>query len=41
VHRKESFEAIQYIVNEIKKRCPIFGEEVLASGDKKWKENTM
>lgn len=38
-HRKESFAALQYIVDEVKNRCPIFGKEVFSGGYYKWKEN--
>jgi molybdopterin synthase catalytic subunit len=38
-HRKESFAALPYIVDEIKSRCPIFGKEILTNGGHKWKEN--
>lgn len=38
-HRKESFKALEYIVNEVKKRCPIFGKEILKDGSILWKEN--
>ncbi|MBN1599514.1 MAG: molybdenum cofactor biosynthesis protein MoaE [Bacteroidales bacterium] len=39
-HRKESFKGLQYIVDEVKKRCPIFGKEILKNGEYVWKENT-
>lgn len=38
-HRKESFQALEFIVNEVKSRCPIFGKENLNNGSIKWKEN--
>jgi molybdopterin synthase catalytic subunit len=38
-HRKESFTALPFIVDEIKSRCPIFGKEILTGGGYKWKEN--
>jgi molybdopterin synthase catalytic subunit len=40
-HRKESFAALPYIVDEVKNRCPIFGKEILSDGDHKWKENKV
>ncbi len=39
IHRKESFTALEYIVNEIKEQCPIFGKEILSNGTHSWKEN--
>ncbi len=36
-HREESFEALQYIVDEVKKQCPIFGREILNDGNYQWK----
>lgn len=38
-HRKESFAAMPYIVDEVKNRCPIFGKEILTGGVHTWKEN--
>lgn len=32
-HRKESFEACQFIMNELKKRVPIFKKEVFEDGE--------
>ncbi len=40
-HRKESFAALTYIVDEVKSRCPIFGKEILTGGGYKWKENKI
>lgn len=37
-HRNESFAALPHIVDEIKRRCPIFGKEILAGGEYVWKE---
>lgn len=37
-HRKESFEALQYIVDEVKKLCPIFGKEFFNDGTYQWKK---
>jgi molybdopterin synthase catalytic subunit len=36
-HREESFKALQYIVDEIKKQCPIFGKEIFKDGNYRWK----
>ena len=38
-HRKVCFEAIEYLVEEIKNSVPIFGKELLDSGEYLWKEN--
>jgi molybdopterin synthase catalytic subunit len=38
-HRKASFEAMEYIVEEIKKLAPIFGKEMFADNNYQWKEN--
>ena len=38
-HRKESFAALEYIVDEVKTRCAIFGREVFNDGTKAWKKN--
>ena len=32
-HRKESFEACQFIMNELKKRVPIFKKEIFEDGE--------
>ena len=37
-HRKASFEACEWLVNEIKEKCPIWGEEKTAEKSF-WKEN--
>ena len=36
-HRDESFRALEYIVNEVKKQCPIFGKEIFNDGNYQWK----
>lgn len=41
IHRKECFDALPYIVDEVKSRCPIFGKEVFQDGQYKWKENKL
>ncbi len=38
-HRKESFEASRYIVEEIKKLSPIFGKEIFEDESHQWKVN--
>lgn len=35
-HRKEAFEAVQYIVDQLKKRVPIWKKEVYETGEAKW-----
>lgn len=37
-HREESFKALQYIVDEVKKQCPIFGKEIFNDGNYQWKK---
>ena len=38
-HRKVCFEAIEYLVEEIKAKVPVFGKERLEDGEFVWKEN--
>lgn len=38
-HRPAAFAATQYMVNEIKKRVPIFGKEMLEDNTHEWKVN--
>lgn len=38
-HRKEVFSAIEYLVEEIKEKLPIFGKEILEDETHVWKEN--
>lgn len=38
-HRTEGFEAIQYAINEVKKRVPIWKREILSNGKTRWREN--
>jgi molybdopterin synthase catalytic subunit len=38
-HRKASFEASEYLVNELKAKAPIFGKEVFSDQKHRWKEN--
>ena len=39
-HRKEVFEALHYIVEEIKKEVPVFGMELFEDDSYQWKVNT-
>lgn len=38
-HRMEGFEAIQYAINEVKRRVPIWKKEILSNGKTRWREN--
>ena len=38
-HRKEAFEAIEYLVDEIKSKVPIFGKELFTDESHQWKVN--
>lgn len=38
-HRPSAFAATQFLVNEIKKRIPIFGKEILEDESHEWKVN--
>ncbi|GAB3175966.1 molybdenum cofactor biosynthesis protein MoaE [Telluribacter humicola] len=39
-HRRASFEALEYVVEEIKAKVPIFGKELIGeTGEYTWKEN--
>lgn len=38
-HRKASFEASEYLVNELKAKAPIFGKEVFEDASHQWKMN--
>ncbi len=35
-HRKEAFDAVQYVVDELKKRVPIWKKETYESGQEEW-----
>lgn len=37
-HRKEAFEACEWMMNEIKKRVPLWKKEILANGEERWIE---
>ena len=39
-HRKEGFSAIQYIINEIKTKVPIWKKEILSNGKTRWVEES-
>ncbi|HMC96927.1 MAG TPA: molybdenum cofactor biosynthesis protein MoaE [Flavobacteriales bacterium] len=38
-HRQPAREAVAFITDEVKKRLPIFGREILSEGGHGWKEN--
>lgn len=38
-HRRDCQDATDYIVEEIKKRAPIFGKELFEGGEFQWKKN--
>jgi molybdopterin synthase catalytic subunit len=38
-HRKQAFQAIEYLVEEIKNKVPIFGKELFVDESYVWKEN--
>lgn len=38
-HRQQAREAVAFVTDEVKKRLPIFGKEILAEGGHVWKEN--
>jgi len=38
-HRKEAFEALRYIVEEIKAQVPVFGKELFEDDSYQWKTN--
>ena len=37
-HRREAFETMQYIIDELKKRVPIWKRELYMSGKEEWLE---
>ncbi len=39
-HRKEVFQAIEFIVEEIKAKVPVFGKEIFNDASHQWKVNT-
>ena len=40
-HRNDAFGACRYIVEEIKKKAPIFGREIFEDDTHQWKVNTI
>jgi molybdopterin synthase catalytic subunit len=38
-HRKATFEALEWMVEEIKAKVPVFGKELFEDGSHQWKEN--
>ena len=38
-HRAEAFEACRYVVEELKKRVPIWKKEILEGGETRWRGN--
>lgn len=39
-HRQQAREAVAFVTDEVKKRLPIFGKEILVDGDHHWKVNS-
>ena len=39
-HRQEAFDAIRFLVEEIKAKVPIFGKELFEDGEHVWKKNS-
>ncbi|MBS1945717.1 MAG: molybdenum cofactor biosynthesis protein MoaE [Bacteroidetes bacterium] len=39
-HRREAREAVAFVTDEVKKRLPIFGKEILENGTHGWKRNS-
>ncbi|MEM2707965.1 MAG: molybdenum cofactor biosynthesis protein MoaE [candidate division WOR-3 bacterium] len=37
-HRKEGFSAIQFVIDEIKNKVPIWKKEILSNNKERWKE---
>lgn len=40
-HRHEAFDATRWLVEQIKKEVPIWGQEMLENGEHVWKENKL
>ncbi len=38
-HRQQAREAVAFVTDEVKKRLPIFGKEILTEGGHLWKQN--
>ena len=41
VHRKESIAAVNFVINELKNKVPIWKKEIYADGNKTWKSNKL
>ncbi|HRO40954.1 MAG TPA: molybdenum cofactor biosynthesis protein MoaE [Flavobacteriales bacterium] len=39
-HRQAAREAVAYVTDEVKRRLPIFGKEIVADGSHQWKNNS-
>lgn len=39
-HRRAAFDALEFLVEEIKAKLPIFGKELFGEGGHQWKTNT-
>jgi molybdopterin synthase catalytic subunit len=39
-HRQQAREAVAFVTDEVKKRLPIFGKEILSDNAHVWKQNT-
>ena len=39
-HRQETFRAIEFLVEEIKSRAPVYGKEIMSDESHQWKVNT-
>lgn len=39
-HRKEAFRALEFLVEEIKAKAPVYGKEILDDASHQWKLNT-
>ena len=39
-HRRTAREAVAFVTDEVKKRLPIFGKEILEDGEHVWKKNS-
>ena len=40
-HRKEGIQAIEYIINQVKNKVPIWKKEIYSDGSAKWQEGVM
>ena len=39
VHRSDAINAVEFLINELKAKVPIWKKEIYAEGDSEWKEN--